>query len=486
MPLAELVAKAAERHQASIDKHASSVTDGPKNEPRRRRHIALLFLTIADLPHEHIWKEWLKSSSANYSNDGKDDEKDDDSTPSEDVMVSVLCHAKYPDRIQSPWLRQRHLLQKHGNNEDDAVEGSGSTPPKFHTRRPEWGSIEITRAMIDLLEEGLRIGSGAISSREDDDAGEKKNEDGGESGRCDTYRRYLATPANDAPSGNDGAGGGTAGLERTAPVGTDPDDIPPVDRFVFASESCLPVATLNEMEMALFGPRSVDSKNESEKAKQPQTTKDDDKTIASLYDKSWINARSNPNNGYAKQLQWDAIRPSDIPQNIIWKADQWMALTRTHGMAIVSIPSKHLEDRPLWPAFRKVRASDEMYFSTALSTLGILHRPKGGGEVTGESSTKNESCAGNRVRRRRITYCDWSVGAKNPASFTRREWKEVVEKARGEGCLLARKFVERSSSSARSMRGGKRKIGAANNDDGEGCGLVSVEDWVSIVGKRGS
>lgn len=28
----------------------------------------------------------------------------------------------------------------------------------YLTRRPEWGSVEITRAMIDLVEEGLLIG----------------------------------------------------------------------------------------------------------------------------------------------------------------------------------------------------------------------------------------------------------------------------------------------------------------------------------------
>ena len=31
--------------------------------------------------------------------------------------------------------------------------------------------------------------------------------------------------------------------------------ITPVDRFMFVSESCLPVVTMDEMEMALFGPR---------------------------------------------------------------------------------------------------------------------------------------------------------------------------------------------------------------------------------------
>ena len=36
--------------------------------------------------------------------------------------------------------------------------------PEFLTRKPEWGSVEITRAMLDLLQDGLKIGNSDDSS----------------------------------------------------------------------------------------------------------------------------------------------------------------------------------------------------------------------------------------------------------------------------------------------------------------------------------
>ena len=118
-------------------------------------HVALLFLTIDDLPHEHIWREWLT---------GSDDDGDGDGD--ECVIVSVICHAKHPERIRSDWLRRRHLLRREcassaaagrgGGGGGGGRGGGGSTT--FHTRRPEWGSVDIAKAMMDLLEEGLRIG----------------------------------------------------------------------------------------------------------------------------------------------------------------------------------------------------------------------------------------------------------------------------------------------------------------------------------------
>ena len=240
-------------------------------------------------------------------------------------------------------------------------------------------------------------------------------------------------------------------------------------RFVFASESCLPVVTLGEMELALFGPRSADLTTAG--------------GVASPYDKSWVNARSTPNNGYAQQLQWDAIRPADVPPALIWKADQWLVLARAHAAAVVGLPRRHLGGRPLWPALRRVRASDEMYFPTALAILGALRRPPGGGEV--DDARQGEKCAGSDVRRRRLTYCDWSVGAKSPASFrSAAEWRRVAATARKEGCLLARKFAGRAGPAV-PRRGGERGAGGTGPADDAGHGWLSVEEWRSAVGKGG-
>eukprot|EP00581_Thalassiosira_minuscula_P031327 CAMPEP_0183767812 /NCGR_PEP_ID=MMETSP0739-20130205/12408_1 /TAXON_ID=385413 /ORGANISM="Thalassiosira miniscula, Strain CCMP1093" /LENGTH=583 /DNA_ID=CAMNT_0026006753 /DNA_START=12 /DNA_END=1763 /DNA_ORIENTATION=+ len=552
---------------------------------KRRRHIALLFLTIDDLPHEHLWKEWLKSGSDEYyclenkKNEEDATEKaastknatattanaageDFDNTATEtlptnndeatslsnnnhhhvkennendNVIVSILCHAKYPERITSAWLRQRHLLklrqQRRSSSHDDGDNNSsrnssnnGNTTTyrtnnatNFHSRRPEWGSVEITRAMIDLLEEGLRIGD-CCKEEENDTVGGGAGSGVGGNGASNiqgSYCRYLATPG-DAPSENSATSDKTANdndddtkPSSTSTIHTENDSIPPVDRFVFVSESCLPVATLKEMELALFGPKkstataaptpnadetpqsknstpttSDNSNNQQQSSKPPSNA-----TTEALYNKSWINARSTPNNGYARQLQWDAIRPADIPPNYIWKADQWMVLTRTHGRAIATLSSNYLAGYPpLWTTMKNVRASDEMYFPTAAAILGILHRPPGRKEVDDDTTTNiiqqqrnnnKESLAGKQVRRRKITYCDWSVGAKNPASFTTvEEWRDVVKKARGEGCLLARKFVVRKKKN--NTNGG----GGGGGREKKAIAEITVQDWKSAIVKQ--
>ena len=460
VPLGELVKGVAEKYSKHVNETSQNVT-----QENKRRHIALLFLTIDDLPHEHIWKEWLKSSSL-CTTDVKTEESTDPTSgavnDSNDVMVSIICHAKHPERITSPWLRQRHLIrfrrEEHkteSNQEGKQAETSEQLqqPPRMHTRRPEWGSIEITRAMIDLLEEGLRIGqkSGDGAKGDDAKAGRPTDEPASATdvNKSTSYRRYLSTPG-DALSDNDTANGAAVQSEQ---------DIPPVDRFIFVSESCLPVATLKEVEMALFGPRDVTKKIDDDSTTQKKNP----------YDKSWLNARSTPNNGYSRQLQWDEIRPSDIPTNLIWKADQWIVLNRAHGEKVASIPNCYLNNRSLWYAFRRCRASDEMYFPTALAILGIIARPPGVKEV--EGLERNDSCAGDQIRRRKVTYCDWSVSAKNPASFTSKDWADVVVNARCDGCLFARKFVPLSSSER------EKKNGQAAGGDG----VVTVEDWLTLM-----
>lgn len=473
VPLAELVTAVAEQYSKAVHSTPTVTME------QKQRHIALLFLTIDDLPHEHIWKEWLKSPSLRAM-DVKSGEIPVAPSTSVDgdnhVMVSIVCHAKHPERITSPWLRQRHLIRfvrtspLHdkiaGSNQDERRTAESSKqqrqqrqPPKLHSRRPEWGSVEITRAMIDLLEEGLRIGM----RREINDAdGDRlKTSDSIEPAtgaataldRQFSYRRYLATPRHAFQEENT--------MNESLSIQSD-EDIPPVDRFIFVSESCLPVVTLNELELALFGPRN------------PHVSEISGSTILSQtrnpYDKSWVNARSTPNNGYSRQLQWDEIRSSDIPQNLIWKADQWIVLNRAHGEAVASIPDKYLNGRSLWYAFRKCRASDEMYIPTALSILGIIARPAGVEEVE-DDTCKSESCAGDQIRRRKVTYCDWSLSAKNPSSFTAQDWAGVLSKAREEGCLFARKFVPLSLSAQY-----KKNSQVAVND-----GIVTVDDWVSSM-----
>lgn len=128
------------------------------------------------------------------------------------IQVKVWIHAKHPERVTSQWVRSRLL------------------PISF---RPEWGSVEITRAEIELLRTALEASTST-------------------------------------------------------------------QRFLFASESCLPVLPLDAAADALFG-------------SEPR---------------SWVNARPTPNNGYSNQQQFDPLLAAGMPRDRIWKADQWVALTR--------------------------------------------------------------------------------------------------------------------------------------------------------------
>ena len=81
--------------------------------------IAFLFLVIADLPYEPLWRAWLEQ------------------VPDAEVHI----HCKHPERVTSSWVRQRLITSPGG----DIV-----------TYRPDWGSVELVRAMLALLRAGLR------------------------------------------------------------------------------------------------------------------------------------------------------------------------------------------------------------------------------------------------------------------------------------------------------------------------------------------
>jgi len=297
------------------------------------RHVCLLFITIDDLPHENIWREFIEN--ANVSND-------------QELTVSVLVHAKFPFRVRSHWLRDHLILSK--------------------SHRPDWGSVEITRAMIDLLEEGMK-GSQRFIVRGNTEASLEDSEESIQESDKITDKSHTQKQST------------------------------PPDKFVFLSESCLPICSLCEMATSLY----------SENLRS-----------------SWMYALNAPNNGYAQQLQWDKVGQA-ISKEKIWKADQWIVLSRYHASLILDIPEK-LGGLSLWPQFQFTRASDELYFPTALGLLGFLKK-------------ENLENNANDILRRRVTFCDWSAGAKNPATFIGLDGlKHVYLQGRENGCLFARKF----------------------------------------------
>lgn len=352
----------------------------PANEIK---HIALLAITIDDLPYEHIWKDWAASSKH---------------------KVSLLCHAKYPMQVNSPWLRQRLLTEP-----PKLGRGNSFAEPVFHSHSPEWGSVQITRAMVDLLAAGMEVGRNRNSDREKDERF--------------TRRRYL--------------------IEETMP-----SEVPTVDKFIFISETCLPVTTLDECVSSLFAATSQERKLVG----QSKTSKDDDGPRANPWEVSWVNARNRntpgtPRNKYERDQFCDIHRM--IPQSYRWKADQWMVLSRPHAAAVLELDQHLRPHEQLWNSYLNVNASDEMYFPTALAILQILT----------ESDQSREPL---QVCLQPVTYTDWSEGMRNPATFQAKDLRRITKLARRQGCLLARKF-------------------SPTNSAGENVGDITIDEWRRVV-----
>jgi len=292
----------------------------PKEEatPSPCSHLCLLAITINELPLEAIWRDWAERQN---------------------ISISLICHAKEPNKVQSEWLKQRLLV-----NAPHAGRGNDFAAPTYHTRYPAWGSIEITRAMLDLSHESCKVGTDA----------DMKDP------RFSTNRYAISNKTDSTP-------------------------LPKVDKVLFISETCLPIASLSE-----------------------------DMLSSSV---SIVNARDTPNNGFSRQLQFEKIH-SLVPKK--FKADQWMMLSRTHLDAILQMLPPNF-----WECFVDCNASDELYFPTALALLGI---------VVADDTDQIV------VRKKRITYADWSMGPKNPATFEASDLKKVVAEARNEDCMVARKF----------------------------------------------
>jgi hypothetical protein len=420
-----------------------------EEKTKKSKHLALLVLTIEDLKYEHIWKSWCENNNIGEDND--------------EYFISVVCHAKYPQKVKSEWLRQRMLTfpPKLGR-------GNSFSEPVHLSRTPNWGSVEITRAMLDLLQDGLNIGN--------------KNTKQCEDKRFDASRYLVRSPSSFiAENNNDGIC----------------KNIPPVDQFLFVSESCLPVVTASE-----FFSRTTDP------------------TV------SWLNASHRSQEGIPKNKYEDdqfACINRRVPGQYRWKGDQWVLLSRRHASKIVGMDRPHIPPKhQLWQSYRHINASDEMFFPTALALLGELRYNKDGHDTQkgrsrdeelssqtgerGESSSSstgvlsspkkasnNEAASNDEARStadsgsspsaavpiikneciilKPVTYTDWSQGMKNPALFTRGETdlKRVSKLARNKGCLMARKFATHIS--VPGIPSNEQKI----------TGEISIEQWISVI-----
>jgi hypothetical protein len=346
--------------------------------------VALLVICIEDLPYEHIWREWLDTFNAEQ----------------DEYYISVLCHAKFPNKVESEWLKQRLLVFP-----PKAGRGNSYLDPEYLTRTPNWGSVDITRAMLDLLQTGLKIGNDPEKDK-----------------RFSSNRFVARRPAND-----------------------DSKPIPQVDQFLYISETCLPVATAQEFLDTM------------------------DNTV------SWVNARhrkdpGTPKNAYEND-QFGLINRR-IPGQYRWKADQWVLLCRNHASQIIGLDRPQIPPKyHLWQSYREINASDEMYIPSSLALLGFLRFTSQGEDtqrlrvnLSGDESTTKPGLPSSSsstatpsvpaapvdpatcfefVKKRPVTYTDWSEGARNPATFAKglADFRKVARLARAKGCLVARKFA---------------------------------------------
>ena len=352
----------------------------------RPKHLCLLLICIDSVPYFDIWRAWARSWTE------------------PETVISLVVHAKFPASLPDE-LKKYSLVRPPRQGR-----GNSYADPELLSFTPAWGSIQLTRAMIALLRQGLHIGLDGNVTDE----------------RFSTARFLLSNdPAQNQPK------------------------LPTADHFVFVSESCVPVRTLQECTELIWGEQNVkDNSTETLANDGPAVatriehigagqciltpdslpTHSTPKNILSPVTTSWIYARNLqtpgvPRNKYEDDQFRDMHRM--IPQSCRWKADQWLLLSRPHAIAVTEVDAHMQPSDQLFHSFSKVSASDEMYFPTALALLGILT----------ESSTQ--------ILKRQVTFVDWSQGMRNPASYEKgvRDLRRVAKNAREQGCLFARKFV---------------------------------------------
>ena len=111
-----------------INKSGELLTTNPTNTnatPRNQQTLALCFLCVEKLPHRKLWQEWVRQAEHTAKKGGHG--------------LKIFIHAKFPERLD-PWSQQ-YLIR------DDRGE--------VINFKPEWGKIEVTRALMKLFEIAL-------------------------------------------------------------------------------------------------------------------------------------------------------------------------------------------------------------------------------------------------------------------------------------------------------------------------------------------
>lgn len=156
-----------------------------------QRNIAICLIIVDTLHHEEIWRHWIEHQQNIDQESGA-------------YQAKLFIHAKYPEKVKSAWVRS-HLIDV--------------------TFRPEWNSVEVVQALLSTLDTALQYTG--------DDIMHNRNND---NNSCN----------NDGNRGNSSGNNSVNNTTLHAPT------VPKCGRFLFATESCLPLYDLHATGEMLF------------------------------------------------------------------------------------------------------------------------------------------------------------------------------------------------------------------------------------------
>ena len=188
--------------------------------------------------------------------------------------------------------------------------------------------------------------------------------------------------------------------------------------ILFATESCLPIATLGEVAKRIVVEQGGQNKQKSN----------------INWDRSFVDAygrNSSRCTRFDERNCWDVLI-GKIPPDAIQKAlPGWCLISRKHMESILNLPQT-LGGQDLWPAFTDVWAPEEVYFPTCLTLCGYL---------------ASESDGDDDVVREGLTYAEWNERARDhkdrahPLVFDGcfENDTATIRRIRDKGCTFLRK-----------------------------------------------
>jgi len=113
-------------HACQSKSFATTMTSVDMNAAQAGK-VVLCFIIIDKLPHEHLWRYWLAASKSSTKSDSSEDPEN----------ICILIHAKYPEKVESEWVRARLV--------------------RSFQFCPHWASLDVSKTMVGLMKEALTL-----------------------------------------------------------------------------------------------------------------------------------------------------------------------------------------------------------------------------------------------------------------------------------------------------------------------------------------